>query len=149
MPECKFGLNDKIMMANSIAKGIKPKNDSLVQLDDCHFHQCVKLGTFDSERTINFIPPDGEFELMKYRTTENIILPFKVRAVVNEILNQNRVEYKISVRSNYSPKIFAQNIEIRIPTPNNTANTKISVNGGKAKYVGSENCFVWKYVQLI
>lgn len=40
--------------------------DSQVELDDCQFHQCVKLGKFDSDRTISFIPPDGEFELMRY-----------------------------------------------------------------------------------
>jgi AP-2 complex subunit mu-1 len=35
-----------------------------VELDDCRFHQCVRLNEFDSTRTISFIPPDGEFELM-------------------------------------------------------------------------------------
>jgi AP-2 complex subunit mu-1 len=144
MPECRFGLNDKVMMENSIAAGNKPKNTLNVQLDDCHFHQCVKLDKFESERTINFIPPDGEFELMKYRTTENITLPFKIRAIVTELPSQNKVEYKISIRSNYSSKIFAQNIAVKIPTPLNTSSTKISVNGGKAKYAGGENCFVWK-----
>ncbi len=102
------------------------------------------MGTFDSEKTINFIPPDGEFELMRYRTTENISIPFKVRAIVNEV-SQNKVEFKVSVKSNFSSKIYAQHIVIKIPTPLNTASTKINCNGGKAKYVGSENCFVWKY----
>ena len=36
-----------------------------VELDDCRFHQCVRLDEFDSNRTISFIPPDGEFELMR------------------------------------------------------------------------------------
>ena len=27
--------------------------------------QCVKLSKFETERAISFIPPDGEFELMK------------------------------------------------------------------------------------
>lgn len=36
-----------------------------VEIDDCQFHQCVKLGKFDNDRTISFVPPDGEFELMK------------------------------------------------------------------------------------
>merc|ERR1711892_219676 len=31
------------------------------------FHQCVRLSRFDNDRTISFIPPDGEFELMSYR----------------------------------------------------------------------------------
>lgn len=41
-------------------------NAGSVTLEDCQFHQCVRLGKFDSDRTISFIPPDGEFELMRY-----------------------------------------------------------------------------------
>jgi hypothetical protein len=37
-----------------------------IELADITFHQCVKLGKFDSDRTISFVPPDGEFVLMKY-----------------------------------------------------------------------------------
>ena len=34
-------------------------------VEDIKFHQCVKLTRFESDRTISFIPPDGEFELMR------------------------------------------------------------------------------------
>lgn len=37
-----------------------------IDLEDVTFHQCVRLGKFDTDRTISFIPPDGEFILMKY-----------------------------------------------------------------------------------
>ena len=66
MPECKFGLNDKVMMEKQGPEGGMARVTANVELDDCQFHQCVKLGKFDAERTINFIPPDGEFELMRY-----------------------------------------------------------------------------------
>jgi len=36
-----------------------------IAIDDCQFHQCVKLSKFETEHSISFIPPDGEFELMK------------------------------------------------------------------------------------
>ena len=36
-------------------------------LQDVTFHQCVNLGRFNTEKVVNFVPPDGEFELMKYR----------------------------------------------------------------------------------
>ena len=36
-----------------------------IAIDDCTFHQCVKLSKFESERSISFIPPDGEYELMR------------------------------------------------------------------------------------
>jgi len=67
MPECKFGLNDRVLLER---EGKAPSTNSnrkgnAVELDDCQFHQCVKLGRFDTDRTISFVPPDGEFELMK------------------------------------------------------------------------------------
>lgn len=36
-----------------------------IAIDDCTFHQCVRLSKFDLERSISFIPPDGEYELMR------------------------------------------------------------------------------------
>ena len=36
-----------------------------IAIDDCQFHQCVKLSKFETEHSISFIPPDGEFELMR------------------------------------------------------------------------------------
>jgi len=72
MPECKFGINDKIVM-DTKGKGIATEQPAstaagkpVVVIDDCQFHQCVKLSKFETEHSISFIPPDGEFELMKY-----------------------------------------------------------------------------------
>ncbi|CAG0882257.1 unnamed protein product [Cyprideis torosa] len=69
MPECKFGINDKIMLE---AKGRSTDDPSRsgktsIAIDDCQFHQCVKLSKFESEHSISFIPPDGEFELMRIK----------------------------------------------------------------------------------
>lgn len=38
-----------------------------VELEDIKFHQCVRLARFENDRTISFIPPDGNFDLMTYR----------------------------------------------------------------------------------
>ena len=47
-------------------------------VQDVTFHQCVNLGRFNTEKVVSFVPPDGEFELMKYRCQEGISLPFRV-----------------------------------------------------------------------
>ena len=47
-----------------------------VDLEDIKFHQCVKLAKFENERIINFIPPDGNFELMSYRLDINVRIIF-------------------------------------------------------------------------
>lgn len=64
-PECKFGLNDKLVIDKNSAGGDRGASDA-VELDDCRFHQCVRLTDFDMDRSISFIPPDGEFELMRF-----------------------------------------------------------------------------------
>lgn len=142
-PECKFGLNDKLLLDRDSFSKAGPRRSNSVEIDDCQFHQCVKLGKFDSDRTISFVPPDGEFELMRYRSTENINLPFRVHPVVNEF-GKTRVEYKVLVKANFSNKLYANNVVIKIPTPLNTAGTSTRVTTGKAKYVPAENAIVWK-----
>lgn len=84
MPECKFGLNDKLIMEKESADASlgDPKATG-VEIDDCTFHRCVRLGKFDSERTITFIPPDGEFELMRYRVTD-ASQPFRLIPSIRE-----------------------------------------------------------------
>lgn len=140
MPECRFGLNDKLVLE----KSDKTKDTvDAVELDDCQFHQCVKLGKYDTDRSISFIPPDGEFELMRYRSTNNVNLPFKVHPIVEEI-GQSKVEYTVNLKANFDPKLSANNVVLRIPTPLTTTNVKCQVSMGKAKYVPGENHIVWK-----
>lgn len=159
-PECKFGLNDALTLGThsggmdtagptgnlSGNKATKAAAGS-VTLEDVSLHQCVKLSTFTTDRTISFIPPDGSFQLMTYRCSENVNLPFKVHAIVNEI-GRSKVEYSIAIRSNYGAKLFATNVVVRIPTPLNTANTTHRTSQGKAKYVPSENVIEWKIARF-
>lgn len=145
IPECKFGLNDSLLLSSD--DGDPRMNHTAaagaVNLEDCQFHQCVKLGKFDSDRIISFIPPDGEFELMKYRAVDNINLPFKVIAQVTEI-GQMKVDFEVTVKATYGQKLTATDVIIRIPTPLNTSDTKQDCTNGKVKYDPSENQLVWK-----
>lgn len=82
MPECKFGINDKIVMEAKGKGSLGSTSDSdparsgkpVVVIDDCQFHQCVKLSKFETEHSISFIPPDGEFELMRYGNYSKFLL---------------------------------------------------------------------------
>ncbi|KAF8205509.1 Mu homology domain-containing protein [Mycena galopus ATCC 62051] len=141
-PECKFGLNDKLVIDKS-QQGIS----DAVELDDCRFHQCVRLNDFDATRTISFIPPDGEFELMRYRSTSNVKLPLRVIPTVTEI-GTTQVSYAVTVKANFNNKLSATNVVLRIPTPLNTTAVDCQVANGKAKYVPGENVVVWKLPRL-
>ncbi|CAL5391481.1 unnamed protein product [Camellia sinensis] len=41
------------------------KSGKTIELDDVTFHKCVNLTRFNSKKTVSFVPPDSEFELMK------------------------------------------------------------------------------------
>ena len=100
-------------------------------MQDVSFHQCVNLGRYNTEKVVSFVPPDGEFELMKYRCNENISLPFRVLPVINE-LGRTRLEVKVAVKSAFNDKLFALNVVITIPMPDNTARADIQPSqGGK------------------
>jgi AP-2 complex subunit mu-1 len=160
-PECKFGLNDRLLLDSGASSGanggrgggISGNNKATraaagsVTLEDCQFHQCVKLGRFDADRIISFVPPDGEFELMRYRATENVNLPFKVHPIVREI-GTTKVEYSVAIKANYSSKLFATNVVVRIPTPLNTAKTTERTSQGRAKYEPEQNNIVWKIARF-
>lgn len=160
MPECKFGINDKLVMdSKGVGKisnlgvsggGSDDANRSgkpVVVIDDCQFHQCVKLSKFETEHSISFIPPDGEFELMRYRTTKDISLPFRIIPLVREI-NRTRMEVKAVLKSTFKPSLLGQKIEVRIPTPLNTAGVQLLCLKGKAKYKSSDNAIVWKIKRM-
>ncbi|EEH36883.2 AP-2 complex subunit mu [Paracoccidioides lutzii Pb01] len=155
MPECKFGLNDRLLLDNDAsgsgrsdgrARATRAAAGS-VTLEDCQFHHCVKLGRFDADRIISFVPPDGEFELMRYRATDNVNLPFKVHPIVREI-GTTKVEYSIAIKANYGSKLFATNVIVRIPTPLNTAKITERTSQGRAKYEPEHNNIVWKIARF-
>jgi len=47
-------------------------------LDDVTFHPCVRLNRWKNEQVISFVPPDGKFKLMEFRSKGNISLPLYV-----------------------------------------------------------------------
>jgi len=153
MPECKFGINDKIVVdskgksGEGGAAGETGRTKSSIAIDDCQFHQCVKLSKFETEHAISFIPPDGEYELMRYRTTKDIALPFRVIPLVKEV-GRTKLEVKVVIKTNFKPSLLAQKIEVRIPTPLNTSGVQLICMKGKAKYKASENAIVWKIKRM-
>ncbi|KAK8516254.1 hypothetical protein V6N12_068864 [Hibiscus sabdariffa] len=145
MPDLKLGLNDKIGLEKESQIKSRPTKSSskTIELDDVTFHQCVNLTRFNSEKTVSFVPPDGEFELMKYRITEGVNLPFRVLPTIKE-LGRTRMEVNVKVKSVFGAKMFALGVVVKIPVPKQTAKTSSRVTSGRAKYSAAIDCLVWK-----
>lgn len=106
MPELKLGLNDKIMF-ESTGRNNQGRSGKSVEMEDIKFHQCVRLARFENDRTISFIPPDGEFDLMTYRLDTHVKPLIWVEAVV-EPHRGSRIEYRL--RHDHSLKVVVWQI---------------------------------------
>lgn len=93
MPELRLGLNDKVMFETT-GRATRGK---AVEMEDVKFHQCVRLSRFENDRTISFIPPDGEFELMSYRLNTQVKPLIWVESEVR-MHSASRMEYTLKVR---------------------------------------------------
>merc|ERR1712226_278042 len=111
MPELRLGLNDKILFETT-GRG-KSKS---VELEDVKFHQCVRLSRFENDRTISFIPPDGEFELMSYRLNTHVKPLIWIESVIERHAH-SRIEYMVKAKSQFKRRSTANNVEIVIPVP--------------------------------
>uniref|UniRef100_A0A8D2G8G7 AP-1 complex subunit mu-2 n=1 Tax=Theropithecus gelada TaxID=9565 RepID=A0A8D2G8G7_THEGE len=115
MPELRLGLNDRVLFELTGLSGGKNKS---VELEDVKFHQCVRLSRFDNDRTISFIPPDGDFELMSYRLSTQAKGQFKKQSVAN-------------------------GVEIAVPVPSDADSPRFKTSVGSAKYVPERNVVIW------
>jgi AP-1 complex subunit mu len=109
MPELRLGLNDKVMFETT-GRATRGK---AVEMEDVKFHQCVRLSRFENDRTISFIPPDGEFELMSYRLNTQVKPLIWVECVV-ESHSGSRIEYMLKVRlTPFSASLDMQGMRLR------------------------------------
>ncbi|XP_072420321.1 AP-1 complex subunit mu-1-like isoform X2 [Chiloscyllium punctatum] len=142
MPELRLGLNDKVLFELT-GRG-KSKS---VEMEDVKFHQCVRLSRFENDRTISFIPPDGDFELMSYRLNIHVKPLIWIESVI-ETFSHSRVEYLIKARSQFKKQSVANNVEIVIPVPSDADSPKFKTTMGSAKWVPENNTVVWTIKSL-
>lgn len=95
-------------------------------MEDVKFHQCVRLARFENDRTISFIPPDGEFELMSYRLSTPVKPLIWVEAAIDS--HKGRVEYMVKVKAQFKRRSSANNVEIYVPVPDDADSPKFRVS---------------------
>ena len=144
MPELKLGLNDKLMFE---ATGRPQTRGKAVELEDIKFHQCVRLARFENDRTISFIPPDGEFDLMTYRLSTHVKPLIWVEAVV-EPHSHSRIEYMIKAKSQFKSRSVANSVDIIVPVPHDVDSPSFKSSIGTVTYLPDRNAIVWTIKQF-
>eukprot|EP00999_Lentomonas_sp_LEN2_P002567 NODE_449_length_1489_cov_104.867107_g417_i0.p1 GENE.NODE_449_length_1489_cov_104.867107_g417_i0~~NODE_449_length_1489_cov_104.867107_g417_i0.p1 ORF type:complete len:427 (-),score=71.17 NODE_449_length_1489_cov_104.867107_g417_i0:129-1409(-) len=141
MPELRLGLNDKVRF-----EATKRSTGNAIDMEDVKFHQCVRLSRFETDRTISFIPPDGEFELMSYRLTTAVKPLILCESTIDDF--GTRMTYKIKASAVFKSRLTAQHIEIVIPVPEDATGPKFKASIGNVKYAPERNAIVWSIKQF-
>lgn len=143
MPELRLGLNDKAMFETT-GRATRGK---AVEMEDVKFHQCVRLSRFENDRTISFIPPDGEFELMSYRLNTQVKPLIWVETEVR-MHSGSRIEYVLKARAQFKRRSTANNVEILVPVPSDADSPRFRTNIGSVHYAPEQSAIIWKIKQF-
>lgn len=132
-------------------------------IDDCSFHPCIRYGRYEMDQALSFVPPDGNFQLMRYRVNpKNLQMGFSPPIICTPKLiyikgdnNNSRndsdnkeplkgtIEVHVSTRSVSTLRFSdskprgnqeVEDVTITIPFPKIVKTANLNVNMGKVLY---------------
>ncbi|XP_036380844.1 AP-4 complex subunit mu-1 isoform X1 [Megalops cyprinoides] len=117
MPSCsemRIGLNEEFSIGKSQLRGY----GAAVRVDECSFHQSVRLDEFDSYRILKVCPSQGEQTVMQYQLCDDLpsAPPFRLFPTV-ERDNSGRLLIYLKLRCDLPPKSAALNVSVTVPVP--------------------------------
>ncbi|ONK75641.1 uncharacterized protein A4U43_C03F19010 [Asparagus officinalis] len=131
-PEIRLALNEDLSIGKSGTSAYDYRSSSgggTVLLDDCNFHESVHLDSFDIDRTLSLVPPDGEFSVMNYRMTQEFKPPFRINALIEEA-GAYKAEVILKVHAEFSPTVTANTISVQMPVPSYTTRVSFELEAG-------------------
>ncbi|CAK6980241.1 AP-4 complex subunit mu-1 [Scomber scombrus] len=117
MPSCsemRIGLNEEFSIGKSQLRGY----GAAVRVDECSFHQAVKLDEFDTHRILRLCPSQGEQTVMQYQLADDLpsAPPFRLFSTIERDSGGRLLMY-LKLRCDLPPKSAAINVSSTIPVP--------------------------------
>jgi AP-3 complex subunit mu len=123
--------------------------------DDVALHKSIRHNRYESDRTVSFVPPDGNFTLMRYRSKalHNYQPPFYVTPQITYHGGGGRINIMCGLRhGGMSAKDDESNIHkltVTIPVPQQTESVSISnCSQGQCTYDSLRKQVVWRIGHL-
>lgn len=148
-----------VVLANSRLSGIPDLELSFVDptvIDDCSFHPCVRYNRFEQDKVVSFVPPDGPFELMRYRvasTQAKVIPPIYCQSQIlydSSAGDAGRLSVAVGLKHNSSlvvpnkaKQVAVEEIEITIPFPKTIKTATLQANIGTVTYDEATKVAKW------
>jgi len=145
----------KLALSEDLSIGGKGGGAGLgVLLDDCNFHEAANMDSFDIDRTITLRPPQGEFSLMNYRSSNDFTPPFRVVPIIDE-----SIPYKVGVElklcADFPAKHTCTGMVVTFPIPKGAVGATgrlpkhVNSSSQHVLYDGAEKKMVWQLKKLI
>ncbi|XP_049894951.1 AP-4 complex subunit mu-1 isoform X1 [Epinephelus moara] len=118
MPSCsaemRIGLNEEFSIGKSQLRGY----GAAVRVDECSFHQAVRLDEFDTNRILRLCPSQGEQTVMQYQLSDDLpsAPPFRLFPTIERDSGGRLLMY-LKLRCDLPPKSAAINVCATIPVP--------------------------------
>merc|ERR1712216_1012137 len=116
-------------------------------ISDCSFHPCVRYGRFERDSVVSFVPPDGLFELMRYRVNvkPNISAPLSISPTVvmsdKRHTGHGRIQIQIGFKqasplalAHRKTSLVIEDVSLLIPFPNCVKTATLSTTLGTVLY---------------
>ena len=127
-------------------------------IDDCAFHPCVRYNRYERDQVISFVPPDGDFELMRYRVknaSQLISLPITCRPQFNYSSPSPTLSVVIGmkavtslIKSSGGSIGVIEEVSVTIPFPKSVRTTDLRVSFGRVLYDESTKIAKWTIGKL-
>ncbi|KAL8499428.1 hypothetical protein ACS0TY_022409 [Phlomoides rotata] len=153
-PEIRLALNDDLHIARSGVPnyGYSSSGAGAVVLDDCNFHESVHMDSFDVDRTLSLVPPDGEFPVMNYRITQEFKPPFTINTLIEEA-GSLKAEVILKIRAEFPSSVTANTILVEMPLPTYTTRVNFDLERGivghAADFKESQKKLEWSMKKIV
>uniref|UniRef100_H2RT03 AP-4 complex subunit mu-1 n=1 Tax=Takifugu rubripes TaxID=31033 RepID=H2RT03_TAKRU len=128
MPSCseiRIGMNEEFSIGKAQLRGY----GAAVHVDECSFHQSVRLDEFDSNRILRLCPSQGEQTVMQYQLSDNLpsVPPFRLFPTI-ERDNGGRLLMYLKLRCDLPPKrlvLISHVLSQELSSPDQSAELKL------------------------
>eukprot|EP01129_Flabellula_baltica_P003435 TRINITY_DN13199_c0_g1_i1.p1 TRINITY_DN13199_c0_g1~~TRINITY_DN13199_c0_g1_i1.p1 ORF type:complete len:413 (+),score=105.52 TRINITY_DN13199_c0_g1_i1:16-1254(+) len=118
---------------------LRLKNPGVI--NDIAFHDCVRLPRYEREGVISFVPPDGKFDLLEFRSSGNIPIPLMIQSDIVFDETSGSVRIELIDKKLTTEKI--ENIVVKIPWFKQVVGTSITSIDGEVTMDENEKVLLW------
>jgi len=130
-------------------------------IEDCSLHPCVRYNRFEQDKILSFVPPDGQFELIRYRiSNENgfsppIFCTPKLFQFGSQNHHHGTIEVIVGQKAQHSlifprkkSSFTLEDVVVSIPFPKTVKTASLSVTHGSCLYDESTKIAKWTIGKL-